>query len=73
MANFVYDLTTTRTGDSFTSTGTSVITYTGDCPFSEESCTRTEVTGTRISSGQEECESLPVESRPWAAVKAIYR
>lgn len=73
MANFEFDMTTTRTDDSYTSTGITTISYSGDCPFSEESCSRTEISGTRISSDLGPCDSLPVESRPWAAVKAIYR
>jgi hypothetical protein len=73
MANYVYDATTTRNGDSFTSIGTTSFTYTGDCPFIEDSCNRTEVTGTRISNDTADCESLPVEGQPWATVKAYYR
>ena len=73
MMNYVYDTTTTRNGDSFTSVGTTSITYTGECPFFEDSCNRTEITGTRISNEAEDCESLPVEGQPWATVKALYR
>lgn len=71
--NYVYDSTGTRNNNSFTQVGTSTITYTGDCPFIPDTCQRTEVTGTRTSSDPGPCEITPVENRPWASVKSLYR
>jgi hypothetical protein len=71
--NFVYDVTGTRTGNSYTSVGVSTITYTGDCPFVMDSCQRTEISGTRIATDPGPCESTPTENRPWATVKSYYR
>ena len=72
-ANFVYDLTGTRNGDSMTQLGTMTITYTGDCGPVEDACQRIEISGTRTNNDPGPCESTPVESRPWATVKSYYR
>ena len=72
-SNFVYDVSGTRNGNSYTSIATFTTTYTGDCGFFPDSCQRTEITGTRTSSDPGPCEITPVESRAWATVKAYYR
>jgi len=73
IANFMYDVTGTRDGDSYSSTAITTIAYTGDCPLIPDSCQRIEISGIRISSDLGPCDSTPVESRPWATVKAFYR
>jgi len=72
-ANFIYDATGTRDDNSYTSTATTIISYTGDCPLIPDSCQRTEITGTRISGQMDPCDSTPVESRSWATVKSYFR
>lgn len=72
-ANFIYDATSTRTGDSYASVGTTTITYTGDCPLIPDFCQRTEITGTRIAGVPNPCDGAPVEGYSWSSVKSIYR
>lgn len=72
-ANFVYDATGTRSGDGYTAISTSTITYEGECFGIPNSCSRTEVTGTRIAGPDGPCESTPTESQTWSTVKAYYR
>jgi hypothetical protein len=71
--NFVYEISGTRNSNSYTSTGTTTITYTGDCPLIPDSCQRVEITGTRTSTDPGPCEATPVESRLWSTVKSYYR
>ena len=71
--NIVFDTNGTRTNDGYTAISTVTFTYVGNCLGIPDSCTRTEVTGTRISGPTEPCESTPVENTTWAAVKAYYR
>lgn len=72
-AQYVFDVTSTITGDSYTSTQTVSITYTGDCFGIPDSCERTETTGTRIAGPPNPCEGTPVDAHTWGAVKAAYR
>jgi hypothetical protein len=71
--NFVYDVTGTRDGDTYTSVATTDITYSGDCPDVPDTCQRTEVTGTRIGGAPNPCDGTPVEGRSWGTVKSLYR
>jgi hypothetical protein len=72
-ANFVYDVTGTRNGDSYTATSTVNLTYTGDCFGIPDSCQRTEISGTRIAGAPSPCDGAPVENQSWGTVKSIYR
>lgn len=73
-ATFVFDLTGTRNGDSYTQVGTTMVTYAGAaCGLFPDSCQRMEVSGTRSNNDPGPCESTPVEGRPWATVKSYYR
>ena len=72
-ANFVYDATGTRNGDSYTSTATINMTFTGDCPLIPDSCQRIETTATRIDDSAGPCTSTPVESWSWGTVKSLYQ
>jgi hypothetical protein len=74
IAEFTYDTSTTRTGDTFVSTTTSVMNYVGDGCFGiPGSCTRYEQTGTRIASEPSPCADTPVEAESWGSIKALYR
>jgi hypothetical protein len=72
-ANFVYDATGTRNGESYTSVAIVNISFTGDCPLIPDSCQRIEITGTRIGSAPEPCGQTPVESWTWNTVRSLYR
>jgi len=72
-ANFVHDGNATLDGNSYTSTTTTSITYTGDCSVIPDSCQRLEITGTRIGATPNPCNGVPVEARSWSTVKSLYR
>jgi len=72
-AAFDYSGSATRNGDSYTSTTFTNITYAGDCGPIPDTCQRTEITGTRIASAPDPCDSTPVESTSWSAIKELYR
>lgn len=71
-ATYTYVATGTRSGDSYTAEATMDITFSGDCGI-PDSCQRTEITGTRISSDPGPCEQTPVESWSWNTVRSLYR
>ena len=74
IAEFTYDTSTTRTGDTFVSTTTSAIHYVGDaCLGIPDSCTRFEQTGTRIAGEPTPCVDTPVRAESWGLFKALYR
>jgi len=73
-AEFTFDTSTTRTGDTFVSTTTSTINYVGEaCLGIPDSCIRYEQTATRIASEPTPCADTPVELESWGAIKALYR
>ena len=72
-ATYVYDTQGTRTGETYTATTTTTIAYVGECMGFPESCTRTEVTGTRIAGAPSPCGSTPNLEQSWGAVKSSYR
>ncbi len=73
VVSFVYDTTATRTGDTYSATSTSSMTYVGDCFGMANTCERTETTGTRIAGPSPACDGTADEGRSWGAVKLIYR
>jgi len=63
----------TRTGNTFISSGTFSITYTGEtCPEPGTFCSIIEQTGTRVSTSTEGCETA-VEGASWGRIKSVYR
>jgi hypothetical protein len=71
-ANYEYNAEGTRSGDSYQSTAIFTVAYAGDCGV-PDSCQRTEIVGTRISSDPGPCEQTPVERRSWDTVRSLYR
>ncbi len=71
-ATFSYDVSGSVTGNSFTSTGTFNITYSGDCFGAEDSCFNITETGTRTSSDPGVCNT-PTLPNTWGRLKAMYR
>jgi len=62
----------TRTGNSFSSTGTFSFTYTGEtCPVTGTFCSIIETSGTRVSTSTEGCETA-VEGVSWGRIKSVY-
>lgn len=72
-AQYVFDITSTITGASYTATQTVTISYTGNCFGLTDSCERTETSGTRIGGPPNPCEGTPVDAQSWGMVKASYR
>ena len=72
-AAFTYDATGTRTDETYTVTATTAISYVGTCMGIQDSCTRTEITGTRIGAVPGSCASTPNRDQAWGAVKSSYR
>ena len=66
-----YTVTATRSGNSFSGTGTTTIVYTGPCPFPDE-CTNQTITGTRTGSEPPECGLTPVLPASWGLLKGRY-
>jgi hypothetical protein len=68
-----FTLQATRSGETLTAVATFSFDFEpDDCAFQEDSCIRTETTGTRIAPEPAEC-STPVEPNTWGRVKAAYR
>ena len=72
-AGFVFDVSGTRSGDTFTATGTENITYVGSCFGIPNSCTRLVESGTRTAPPPNPCSGSPVAERSWGELKSIYR
>lgn len=70
---FTINTTGTRTGDSFEGTDTFSITYEGDCFGLQDSCTESEVTGTRTGPAPPECATVSTEPATWGHIKDLYR
>jgi len=70
---FTFTTTGTRTGDSFEGTDTFSITYEGDCFGLPDSCTESEVTGSRIGAAPTECATTSTEPTSWGRIKDLYR
>lgn len=71
--DFIFDANGTRIGDTYTAITTIDIIYTGDCAGIQDSCTRKEVTATRIDASPDECLQTGEESVSWTALKSRYR
>ncbi len=72
-SSFVYDVTGTLSGDSYSATSVTNISFTGDCQDLPDQCQRTELSGTRLGPAPEPCGSSPVEHQSWGSIKSLYR
>lgn len=71
--SFVFDGTGSRTGDTYTAITTTSSTFVGACFSIPDSCSRTEVTGTRIDDTPDQCTETAEDQVSWSALKGHYR
>jgi len=72
-ASIVVDLSGTLSGDTYSATGTTNVTYTGSCLGIPNSCTRVVQSGTRIAPAPSPCGHSGAEEQSWGEVKSRYR
>lgn len=74
VSSYVYEASGTRTGETYTSSGTLTVTANDPkvCGFTEF-CTDFETVAKRTDTDPESCEGMPVESRSWGRIKSVYR